>query len=54
MKSFPDVHFGRSSDSLDWREYADEIDPDDEELTKSPPDLIAMLGFDPKELEGDD
>ena len=27
----------------------DEPDPDDEELDETPPDVIAMLGFDPKE-----
>jgi hypothetical protein len=30
----------------------DDPDPDDEEFAVSPPDVVAMLGFDPKELNG--
>jgi hypothetical protein len=26
-------------------------DPDDEELETTPPDVVAILGFDPKDLE---
>lgn len=47
-----DVHFGEAGNPLpDWREASiEDVDPDDEELEDTPPDVIAMLGFDPKEL----
>ena len=47
-----DVHFGEFNDvSVNWREmgFLDD-DPDDEELETSPEDVVAVLGFDPKEL----
>lgn len=49
------VHFGRITDDEEigeWRgtEAEDESDPDDEELENTPEDVIAILGFDPKEL----
>jgi len=32
----------------DWRQIlADEDDPDDEEMSETPPDVVAVLGFDP-------
>lgn len=34
--------------SVDWK-YDPTPDPDDEELAATPPDIIAMLGFDPKD-----
>jgi hypothetical protein len=40
--------------SKTWRdnEYTDEeIDPDDEELEQTPPDVVEALGFDPKEMD---
>jgi hypothetical protein len=49
----PQVHFGSvQSKPLDWREVEDIPDSDDEELAETPSDVIAMLGFDPKELKG--
>ena len=45
-----DVYF--DGDAGDWREDAaliDEDDPDDELLAETPPDVIAVLGFDPAE-----
>lgn len=36
--------------SLDWRSIlAEEEDPDDDELNETPPDVVAVLGFDPAE-----
>lgn len=46
-KSSVDVHFGViNGATVDWRRETSEVDPDDE-LTSTPPDVIAMLGFDP-------
>lgn len=49
-----DVHFGSvDNESPDWRadeDLANEVDPDDEELDETPEDVIAILGFDPKDL----
>ena len=43
-----DVYF--SGPPIDWRqELAEEVDPDDEEI-ETPPDVVAMLGFDPRDL----
>ena len=48
-----EVHFGSVGNPLpNWREndsLKDETDPDDEEMEKTPPDVIAIIGFDPKE-----
>jgi hypothetical protein len=52
----PDAHWGTAEAPLpDWREGGedDDVDPDDELLAETPPDVITMLGFDPRELEGD-
>ena len=35
----------------DWRKEADDRDPDDELLPQTPADVVAVLGFDPLELE---
>jgi hypothetical protein len=49
---FPNAKFGTATAPLpDWRQGEDEPDPDDEELAETPPDVIAMLGFDPKEID---
>lgn len=46
MSVFPYAHFGSVDAPLpDWRKI-DDPDPDDE-LIETPPDVIAMLGFDP-------
>ena len=48
------IHFGDIDGSLpDWRDdraLETEADPDDEELDETPEDVIAVLGFDPKDL----
>lgn len=47
-----DVYFGGVDLALpDWREEEEEEDADDEELEETPPDVVAVLGFDPKENE---
>jgi hypothetical protein len=46
----PDAHFGPpAANPLDWRdeEFEDDAPDDDAELTETPPDVVAMLGFDP-------
>ena len=44
-----DVYFGNAEASPeDWRAAPDDRDPDDEELAETPPDVVKMLGFDPK------
>lgn len=52
-----DAHFGSAEADLpDWRAdeaLASETDPDDEELDETPPDVVEMLGFDPKEFSDD-
>jgi hypothetical protein len=52
-KSFPMAHFGTADDKpIDWSAMND-ADPDDEELEESPPDVVMMLGFDPKTVDWD-
>jgi len=49
----PEAHWGNAEEPLpDWRGSIDE-DPDDEEMENTPPDVIAMLGFDPKDMTED-
>lgn len=46
-----DVHFGEVPDNTEPDlGFALPEDPDDEELEVTPADVIAILGFDPKEL----
>jgi hypothetical protein len=47
------VYFGEAKKSkVDWRTVlVNEVDPDDELLSKTPKDVIDLLGFDPLELE---
>jgi hypothetical protein len=50
-EEMPYIYFGSVTTELfDWRSVPDEPDPDDEELEVTPSDVIAILGFDPKEL----
>lgn len=45
-----DIELGKD-DNPDWRKDSeDETDADDEELDKTPKDVIALLGFDPKHI----
>lgn len=47
------TYFGGIGKKLDWRKaLKDEVDPDDEELEKTPQEIINLLGFDPKILNG--
>lgn len=48
----PKVHFSKS-EKVDWRKTNDPKEDwdEDEELEKTPEDVIEMLGFDPKEPE---
>ena len=46
----PNVFFGSpESEPIDWKKFPD-LDADDEEMQETPASLIAVLGFDPKEL----
>jgi hypothetical protein len=49
----PMAHFGAVGTPLpDPRIDPDgDFDPDDEELPESPPDVVMMLGFDPKDMD---
>ncbi len=43
---------GETEDApFDWRERPEDADADDEELEETPEDVLAVLGFDPKEIE---
>lgn len=47
----PDVHFGSpEAQPVDWRNAPDD-DPDDEELEETPPFVVAVLGYDPKDID---
>lgn len=47
----PDVSYG-DEPPTDWRDMMDDdVDPDDEELDKTPKDVVELLGFDPKDLD---
>ena len=50
----PEVSFGsQKASETNWRKVIDnsaDIDTDDD-LLETPADIIAMIGFDPKELE---
>jgi hypothetical protein len=53
MKDFGfDIHFGVVKEKKDDFEEVIEFDEpdDDEELEVTPPDVVGMLGFDPKEF----
>lgn len=48
----PQAHFGRvGKNPVDWRKAKDVADVDDEELAKTPDDVLRLLGFDPKEIK---
>lgn len=49
MRSLPDARFGDiEKPPVDWRKRP-VVEPDDDaELPVTPPDVIAILGFDPK------
>ncbi len=49
----PDVTFAGEHDPEAWRTVDDE-DPDDEELEVTPPGVVMMLGFDPKDMDEDE
>lgn len=53
MTQFPQARFGSAEAPLpDWHEMADGGLDDDEELGETPPDVVAMLGFDPLSAPG--
>lgn len=39
---------------VNWRNEPEEMDPDDEVLEVTPPDVVAALGFDPLEFEDEE
>ena len=52
----PDVRFGDvDASKTDWRKVSVDSPDDDAELERTPPDVVKMLGFDPKkEAPGDE
>jgi len=51
MKNFPNAFFGSASKPPpDWR-GSEDFDPDDDDMDETPPDVVSMLGFDPKEFD---
>lgn len=49
---YPQVIVGSVETPLpDWRLMPEEEDPDDEELPESPPEIVAMLGFNPADID---
>ena len=52
---FPNTHFGNnhSENPPDWRNVLrnEKHKDDDEELERTPDDVVGMLGFDPKEKD---
>lgn len=56
MLNFPQAYVGHVGGALpDWRDaaFAEEEKDDDDELQETPPDVLAMLGFDPLTFEDD-
>ena len=53
---FPDVHFGRVDQRIDWRspQFADNTPDDDARPDSTPWDVVALLGFDPLELDDEE
>ena len=42
-------------DIIDWRDYEDvEFDPDEKPMRETPPEVIAVLGFDPLDMMDED
>lgn len=53
MSAFNRVHW--LGNIPDWRnERQSDFDPDDEEMDETPPGVVKILGFDPKEIANDD
>lgn len=49
MIEIPEIHIGPVEEiPIDWRSMPEEDDPDDEELAETQPEIVAVLGFDPK------
>lgn len=51
LRILPRTYFGPVSEEVvDWRNKPD-VDPDDEQLAVTPPDVIRLLGFDPLKVQ---
>ncbi len=54
LKGWPEGSVFAAGDDLEKDppvvEIEDDTDPDDEELEVTPPDVVMLLGFDPKEF----
>lgn len=51
-EDYPQVIVGSVETPLpDWRLMPEEDDPDDEELVETPAEIIAMLGFNPADID---
>jgi hypothetical protein len=54
-EELPELHFGRAdAPPLDWRKYKDDSLDDDEPLAQTPASTVAILGFDPLDLDSDE
>lgn len=50
--ALPDVYFGDiAAEPLDWRAYKDDDPDDDEEMERTLPSVVKLLGFDPLEFK---
>lgn len=54
MDLFENIHIGPIGARIAWEHNPDETPDDDEELDVTPPDLVKMLGFDPKQVKATD
>lgn len=45
-----DIHFNKIGDNEEWKKYLESAadKDDDEELDETPPEIVSMLGFDPR------
>ena len=53
-RALPLAHFGEVAKPAGWRGLPFDDTDDDMELAVTPPDVIAMLGFDPLEITAGD
>lgn len=48
----PQAHFGTAHHKpMEWEQFESDDDADDNEMAKTPKDVVDMLGFDPKKVK---